>query len=314
MANNHLGKLIAKLSDGLEVREISIQDVREQDVNAQVLPPAVLERLSENIRREGLTELPYGWVRKDLNRVEVISGHHRLKAATKAGRTSVHMVVDTRDLSRSEVVSRQLSHNRLHGEPDPEIEKELLMEVTAVDDLLATGLDEDFIASLPRTDTTSLFLPSPDFDWKTVVFTFLVHQFDKFDELVMNLDGEVNLIGVAGMDQFENFARVVANYARIRDIKSIGTTISQLTQLALDEIRAKELLTPNEDGEIQPVTGEEEWVPISALLRSRSIPLAAAKVINQALDKMMADGDTGPKNRWQALEYWAADYLNESGE
>jgi hypothetical protein len=147
-----------------------------------------------------------------------------------------------------------------------------------------------------------------------VVFTFLVHQFDKFDELVMNLDGEVNLIGVAGMDQFENFARVVANYARIRDIKSIGTTISQLTQLALDEIRAKELLTPNEDGEIQPVTGEEEWVPISALLRSRSIPLAAAKVINQALDKMMADGDTGPKNRWQALEYWAADYLNESGE
>ena len=40
-----------------------------------------------------------------------------------------------------------------------------------------------------------------------------------------------------------------------------------------------------------------------------SIPSEAAAVLKLALDKMIAAGDVTEKNRWQALEYLAAEYL-----
>ena len=53
----------------------------------------------------------------------------------------------------------------------------------------------------------------------------------------------------------------------------------------------------------------QEWVQLPNLFGSPAIPKEAADTITQALDKMVKEGEIGPKNKWQALEYWAADYL-----
>ena len=50
-------------------------------------------------------------------------------------------------------------------------------------------------------------------------------------------------------------------------------------------------------------------VQLPNLFGSPAIPKEAADTITQALDKMVKEGEIGPKNKWQALEYWAADYL-----
>jgi hypothetical protein len=39
------------------------------------------------------------------------------------------------------------------------------------------------------------------------------------------------------------------------------------------------------------------------------VPKEAASVIRDAAQKMVEAGEIGQTNRWQALEYWAADYL-----
>lgn len=53
----------------------------------------------------------------------------------------------------------------------------------------------------------------------------------------------------------------------------------------------------------------QEWVQLPNLFGSPAIPKEAADTITQALDKMVKEGEIGQKNKWQALEYWAADYL-----
>jgi hypothetical protein len=44
------------------------------------------------------------------------------------------------------------------------------------------------------------------------------------------------------------------------------------------------------------------------------VPVAAAGTIRRALKQMRKRGDLTENNGWQALEYWAADYLNGLAE
>lgn len=52
------------------------------------------------------------------------------------------------------------------------------------------------------------------------------------------------------------------------------------------------------------------WVPLDRLFGVRVVPAGAAVVIALALDRMRARGEIGTDNAWQAVEYWAADYLS----
>jgi hypothetical protein len=54
-----------------------------------------------------------------------------------------------------------------------------------------------------------------------------------------------------------------------------------------------------------------ERVHVKDLLGSVWIPTEAAAVIQDALAKMQEDGNVQKSNRWQALEYWAAEYLQQ---
>lgn len=52
-----------------------------------------------------------------------------------------------------------------------------------------------------------------------------------------------------------------------------------------------------------------ERVHLKDLFGSTWIPKEAAAVIKSAVAKMQTEGNIGQLNRWQALEYWAAEYL-----
>lgn len=56
-------------------------------------------------------------------------------------------------------------------------------------------------------------------------------------------------------------------------------------------------------------TGEEPWVQLTDIFGSGAVPQEAADVIRQAVKKMTDDGQITSKNKWQAIEYMAAEYL-----
>ena len=58
-----------------------------------------------------------------------------------------------------------------------------------------------------------------------------------------------------------------------------------------------------------PKQEEEAWVPFRKLFKATKVPKLAADVIRQALEAMKCEEIIGEKNLWQAIEFWAADYL-----
>ena len=62
----------------------------------------------------------------------------------------------------------------------------------------------------------------------------------------------------------------------------------------------------DQDGEApQP----KRWVPLETLFGTHGIPAGAASTVARALARMRDQEEITDRNPWQALEYWAADYL-----
>ncbi|HEU5032745.1 MAG TPA: ParB/Srx family N-terminal domain-containing protein, partial [Spirillospora sp.] len=70
------------IADGLYVMWLEPTVLREQDVNAQTMSPRHFDRLTENIRGRGMIEsLPYVYWPDEEGVPEIVSGHHRCRAA-----------------------------------------------------------------------------------------------------------------------------------------------------------------------------------------------------------------------------------------
>ncbi|HET9564798.1 MAG TPA: ParB N-terminal domain-containing protein, partial [Mycobacterium sp.] len=275
------------------------------------MAPAMFERLVENIRRTGrLESTPYCAQVKGLGAVEVVSGHHRIRAARKAGLTHVDVLVDTSDLTRSQIVAKQLAHNALVGHDDNDLIRQLVGRLTSVDDLLESGLGEDFVPT-PEKFKVTLFTPHADYKWKTATFTFLDHQLASFEALAKSLKSEARTVCVGCQDQFEPFIKAVAAFGRERNIVSAATAIAVLTELATAE--AAELKAQREAAEEDAGPGKSPTIKtgplLSQLFGTARVPPDVAGVIREALDKMTANQDVPAGTKWQALERWAADYL-----
>ena len=99
-----------QVAPDLYVPMVEIKDLKEQDLNAQVMSPRTFERLAGNVKHRGALEsLPYCWQPPGSDQVEIISGHHRVRAARAVGIETIAALVDTSDMTRGEIVAKQLS-------------------------------------------------------------------------------------------------------------------------------------------------------------------------------------------------------------
>lgn len=286
----------SELEQGLYVARIAINEIREQDINAQVLQPREFERLVENIRERGTLEsLPYCVVVDGV--VEVVSGHHRVRAARDAGKKTMWVLVDTLPMTRSQIRAKQIAHNALVGQSNEEILRKMVAEITEVEDLLATGLPDDMLPLPDLPPSPVLSTPHADFEWRTVAITFLPHQFDSFREVVAHLDGQQEMVGVAPVECFDGFASYLAQFARFRNIRSVGTTVAVLTRIAQDIVAM---------GEPQ----SEDWVKLESVLYGDAMPAAAGAVLREALAKRAKrEGFDEETPLWRVLEVWAAEEM-----
>ena len=211
--------------------------------------------------------------------------------------TELFVILDTTGLRRSQVAAKQLAHNAISGFDDQSTLKEIAKMIDDVDDMLESYIGKDIIGE-PMADLEKLRSPKVEFDWKNVTFTFLPHQLRDLDQLVKVLGSlSPDMLGVADIDQHEEFIETITKYQQFANVKNTGAAIHAMikaTESLFDDLHFDE---------------SQEWVQLPNLFGSPAIPKEAADTITQALDKMVKEGEIGPKNKWQALEYWAADYL-----
>ncbi|MFI2434666.1 ParB N-terminal domain-containing protein [Streptomyces sp. NPDC018693] len=227
---------VMQIGEDLFIRWVDVASLREQDINAQVMQPRHFERLTGNIRKRGMVEsLPYCHQPGGTGPIEVISGHHRSRAARAAGLARIPAIIDTRTMRRSEVIAKQIAHNELHGDPDKDVLAQLVSMIDNVDDLIATGLDENQLPTV-EPDDTKLAIPHGEFDWRAATLMFLPHQMEDFKEAVTAIANGTDLVGVAPVEMFEEFAAAVYAFGRCKDVRNFTTMIAMLTDLARREV------------------------------------------------------------------------------
>lgn len=290
-------ELVTDMGAGLVIAKVKLTDFREQDINARIMKTEMQKQLTDNIKKRGqLESLPFCALID--GKIEIISGHHRIRSAKDSGvLTEVYVILDTTGLRRSQVAAKQLAHNAISGFDDQSTLKEIAKLIDDVDDMLESYIGKDIIGE-PMAELEKLLSPKVEFDWKNVTFTFLPHQVQDLERLLEVLSSvHPDVLGVAGIDQHKAFIETITKYQQFANVKNTGTAIHAMvkaTESLFDELHFDE---------------SQEWIQLPNLFGSPAIPKEAADIISEALDKMTKDGQIVAKNKWQALEYWAADYL-----
>ena len=227
-------ELVSVLEGGLEIWKLQIASIKEQDINAQVMDDRHMKILTSNIKDRGALEsLPY--IYKDGDTFQIISGHHRVRAANEAGMKTVYALVETNPLTKSQITSQQIAHNEIVGTTDSEVLAELIKQMDEVDDMIASGLPEEMLNSI-KAESQTIDIPQLSFDWRVINFSFLPTQLRDFETLVKAMDSKTEMVGVADIEQYQAFCDALNKYGRTVNVTSISTVVSLLTEIALKEI------------------------------------------------------------------------------
>lgn len=77
-------EVIYDMGSGLVIAKVPLDKVKEQDINARIMKNEMQDQLTANIKKRGQLESLPLFVLVD-GKLEIISGHHRVKSARAAG-------------------------------------------------------------------------------------------------------------------------------------------------------------------------------------------------------------------------------------
>ena len=168
-----------QLEKGLELWKVSLDELREQDLNARVMSDAMFRRLTETIERdERLEALPFCAVTD--RGIEIVSGHHRMRAARSAGMKETWALVDVSGLTQSQIKAKQLAHNAISGVDDPSMLQQIYAQLTTIEDIReAFVFEADFDKLNKASEGVGIAEVQVDFDIRTVFLMFLPTYYEK---------------------------------------------------------------------------------------------------------------------------------------
>ncbi|MGA2076714.1 MAG: ParB N-terminal domain-containing protein [Terriglobia bacterium] len=288
---------ILELGNGLELWKVHPSSLREQDVNARSMPKAMFERLAQTIARDKrLESLPL--CAKTERGLEIISGHHRVRAATAAGISEMFALVDVTGLTRSQIAAKQLAHNAIEGTDNEQLLAEIYRQIDDAESKLEAFINEKLDVEIPKVKIEGLDV---EIDFKTVLLIFLPRVKERLDralEYLRSSGQKLDGVYIAADSDYSPLEKAVRKIHEEYDIRVVADIIGKMADLALQA--CGESVSDPERENLRDILGTS-WVP-----------KAAASVIRDAIKKMVAAGNVGHTNRWQALEYWAAEYLSKA--
>lgn len=273
---------------------IAIGELKEQDVNANVMPPEMFKQLVQNIRNSGVMEsVPLCATRAGSEVREVVSGHHRVRGAAEAGQTHIVVLVYY-NLAAAEIIAKQLAHNSIQGTSDAQLVAALFGQINRIDLQIESFINPNAL----RVPDPVSFKPT-DIDLlknsKTVTFVFLDTQAQDLSRALELLGASPDSVYVAHREAFENFKAAVTRTRRDLDVRAMPSAIAHMSRIVLEKLDA-----------LDPEARTRDWVPIADVFRTTFIPPALAEQVRNAIDTMRDRGHLGGE-AWQALETWASE-------
>ena len=225
------------LNNDLSVYRVPVGLAKPQEVNARYMSPRELKALRDNIAREGhLETLPLLALRDGT--LEVISGHHRIKAAEMAGLADYFALVYTRNLSRSELVAKQLAHNAIQGEDKQDVLAQLYSMIEEVDLLLETALDPEKLGL--AAENFQPIVPKLDFQYRYWSLAFLSDSFEDVEALAREVDSRAEFLGVVSEDKLEDLRSTLKRLSKSDDIRSLDGLLMRMLEITKEYLAERE--------------------------------------------------------------------------
>lgn len=229
----------------LSIWKVHPDTLREQDKNARIMDPKVFQRLTENIKNNSqLESLPY--CHRSISpggseEFAIISGHHRVRAARKAGLTTIYILVEEKELTQSQVIAKQLAHNALAGEDDQQALVELYK---AIDDINAKiesgifGLEEDIKGLSVQVDEIKF-----EYEYEQVTLLFLKHEYEDFSKILAELTelDEAREILVCDFEQFPKFKAMIQEVSKKENVRNIAAIMTTIFSIVKEGLKTQKL-------------------------------------------------------------------------
>ena len=231
--NKSLDEINAALGGQFKIAVVGVDELEFSKKNARFMKSATFNKLVENIKKDGqLSSVPFCW--KVGEKYHVLSGNHRLQAGIKAGIKTFLVLYTDRDLSRSEEVDIQLSHNAIEGEDDLTILKSLWDEIDELGDKMYAGLDDKVLKALD--DVTLGPLSEVDIMYQEAMFLFLPGEKDRLDR---SFAEAMKFVDAKTVDifRFEEFDRLIDALAAVKKAYKIENRATAL-MIILDVFEA----------------------------------------------------------------------------
>jgi len=266
---------IVVLGEGLELHRVYIDALVEQELNARTMDPETFKRLVANIesgwRLESLPFCAAVWKDGKLE-IQIVAGHHRVRSARKAGLSEIYILLDVTGLTRSEIVSKQLSHNAISGMDDQDTLVQMFQDMDRIEDMVASHIDPFEIGVYPPVEIPRLDTVKVNYETRVVTFMFLPIQAEQLDEVCERVPPAVDEIFLMPDTLVEKFERTMQGLGKRCDIRSMGAIVSKMCDIAeewLEEHPEEEVPLkpdPKAKGKQQPdVTGRKRRPPKSLL-------------------------------------------------
>lgn len=226
-----------KFKSNLEVRHAKMAptDLVGQEVNARFMDKTTFDRLVENIKTDGvLTGAITCYQPGGEGPVEILSGHHRCKAAIEAGITEVDVIIILTELSHDRKVAIQLSHNAVEGEDDLSVLSTMYLDLD-LDAKRFSGLTDDDFGALGDVDISGLSVGG--IKYQDVTLSFLPDDFDEFKNALSRMKMPPSRQFLIG--RYDDFAAVFDALINVKESTNVynnAVAFSVMAELALERL------------------------------------------------------------------------------
>lgn len=299
-----MAESVLELGNGLEIWRVGLDELREQDLNGRSMPKAMFDRLQQTISRDGrLESLPLcaRMDRGDEEVYEIVSGHHRVRAARAAEMSETYVIMDISGLTPSQIKAKQLAHNSISGVDNSELVKRIYESIEDVDakvDAFINPVELDL-----KIDPVPVAAMDVGLDYRTIQIIFLPYEKERFaravDAIGEELSTQVDSLYLTDIETFDLFKKLLERIGKEYEVRSMGALMSQMSTICLEYLGE----------EIDPEELEAEGaLPTRDVLGGVMVPFPECLVIQKAVDE--AKDASEELSKMQALGLICQNYLD----
>lgn len=240
------------LPKGLILVYRSIDELKEQDINAQSMPKGMFDQLVRNIEASGAPEgTPL--LAKTERGSEIVSGHHRVRACRAAGVT--HMLCfEYQNLDRSKIKAKQLAHNSINGTSDPELVKKIFESIDDVNARFEAFIDPRSFQDIKPVSFKPVDISFED-SAKAILIVFLPTQRMDFQACLEQVwpKTQVDEVYIAHREIFDEWIEAVKKIREGLNVVVVASAVTEMARLAvqrLEEIKQLENPDPEPAGAV----------------------------------------------------------------